>query len=268
MRARCVPAEGIKMTTDEFWTHFFEIYETLPRQGPGDRESTERATRQLPRLTPGHRILDIGCGSGAQTIDLARATEAQIVAIDNHPPFVAQLSKRAADLGLEGRITAQIGDMNDLQFPDGSFDVIWSEGSIFLIGFAKGLSVWRRLLAPGGHLVVSELCWLREDPPAELRELFTDEGSFDVGDVEARRRAVTENGYRLLGDFVLPEVGWWDNYYVPLGASLERFRKLRAGDPDALEVASRSQHEIDLYEKHVGAFGYVFFVMQRDEPGT
>ena len=244
----------------KFWSSFFEIYEAIPRQGPGDRHSTERALRLLPPLTRTQRILDIGCGAGAQTIDIARATEAQIVAVDNHAPFVSQLARRAAALGLADRIAAQVGDMNDLHFPDGSFDLIWSEGAIFIIGFAKGLTSWRRLLKPGGKMVVSEFCWLRANPPVELKELFAD-GCSDVGDVEARRKAIAANGYRLLDDFVLPAVGWWDNYYVPLAECLKRFRAAHAADPEALDVAARSQHEIELYRKYPEYFGYVFFVM-------
>jgi len=254
------------MSTDKFWSCFYEIYEAMPRQGPGDRESTERALRLLPPLTPGQRILDIGCGAGAQTLDLARVTQASIVAVDNHPPFVARLASGAAGLRLGERITPRVGDMNDLDFPDGSFDVIWSEGAIFVIGFAKGLAAWRRLLKPGGHMVISEFCWLQDNPPAELKELFID-GCSDVGDVEARRGAIAANGCRLLGEFVLPSVGWWENYYVPLGQCLERFRGAHAGDPEALAVASRSQREIDLYRRYPDAFGYVFFVMRREDPG-
>ncbi|MBW1809815.1 MAG: methyltransferase domain-containing protein [Deltaproteobacteria bacterium] len=249
------------MSMDNFWRYFYEIYETIPRQGPGDRESTERALRLLPPLTNEHRILDIGCGSGAQTIDLARATEAQIVAVDNHHPFINTLAKRAAERKLGAKITAQVGDMNDLQFPDGSFDVIWSEGAIGIIGFAEGLTKWRRLLAPGGYMVVSEYCWFHDNPPAELRAMFLDDCP-DAGDVEARREAIAASGYRLLDEFVLPEVGWWENYYVPLGQSLRSFRETHAKNPDALAVASRSQQEIDLYQSHSGAFGYVFFIMQ------
>lgn len=252
------------MSSDEFWKYFYEIYEAIPRQGPGDRESTERALQLLPILNTNQRILDIGCGSGAQTIDLARATEARIVAVDNHPPFISQLRKRATEEGFDERITAQVGDMNELQFPDRSFDVIWSEGAIFIMGFGKGLAAWRRLLPRGGHLVVSEFCWLEDNPPAEMEEMLMDECS-DVGGVEARRKAVAEHGYRLLGDFVLPEVGWWENYYLPLGECLERFRLSHAGNPEALDVADRSQREIDLYRRHAGSFGYVFFVLQRDE---
>lgn len=252
------------MSTDTFWDYFYEIYEAIPRQGPGDRESTQRAARLLPALTSDQRILDIGCGSGAQTFDLAQVTEAHIVAVDNHPPFISLLVSRANGLGLGERITAQVGDMNDLQFSDASFDLIWSEGAISIMGFAKGLATWRRLLVPGGYVVVSEFCWLSDNPPAEMYELFLD-GPSDVGDVEARRKAVAESGYRLLGDFVLPGVGWWENYYVPLGNCLEHFRRSHADNPDALEVAARSEHEIEVYRKYADTFGYVFFIMQRDE---
>ncbi len=248
----------------KFWSYFFEIYEAIPRQGPGDRMSTERALRLLPPLTRGQRILDIGCGAGAQTIDLARASGAQIVAVDLHEPFVSRLTTRAADLGLADRITPTVSDMNDLRFPDGSFDVLWCEGAIVIIigSFAKGLSAWRRLLVPGGHMVVSELCWLRDDPPTEVKAFFDAEGA-DVTGMDARRRDIADNGYRLVGDFVLPAVGWWENYYVHLGTTLERCRVAHAGDDEALEVAARSQYEIDLYRRYPEHFGYGFFVMQR-----
>lgn len=251
------------MSASKFWSHFYEIYEAIPRQGPGDRESTERALRLLPPLTCGQRILDVGCGAGAQTIDLARATDARIVAVDSHEPFVSRLTTRAAELGLTERITPIVGDMNELAFPDASFNVIWCEGAIvIIIGFAKGLSTWKRLLIPGGHMVVSELCWLRDDPPAEAKAFFEAEGA-DVADMAARRKDIADAGYRLVGDFVLPAVGWWENYYVPLGRTLERFRAAHAGDDEALAMAARSQFEIDLYRRYGEYFGYGFFVMQR-----
>jgi ubiquinone/menaquinone biosynthesis C-methylase UbiE len=263
-----VPAEGIyAMSSENFWKYFFEIYEAIPRQGPGHRESTERAAGLIPSLTSSQRILDIGCGSGAQTIDLAQVTEAQIVAVDKHAPFISQLVRRVAKRGLGDRITAQIGDMNDLSFADGSFDVIWAEGSIFIMGFDQGLSAWRRLLKPGGYMIVSDFCWCCDNPPAELQEIFLD-GNPDVGDVEVKRKAIADNGYRLVSDFMLPEAGWWENFYVPLGESLERFRTSYVGNPEALEVASTCQYQIDMHKKHVGACGYGYFVIQRDESNT
>jgi len=113
---------------------------------------------------------------------------------------------------------------------------------------------------------VSEFCWLAPDPPAELMEMFL-EGCPEPADWAARRAAVTEHGFELVGDFVLPAKGWWENYYAPLAACLERFRAAHAGEPEALAVADRSQREIDLARKYEGYFGYVFFVLRQDGPG-
>ena len=242
--------------------YFYEIFETLPRQGPGDRAATERALAFLPPLTSRHRILDIGCGSGAQTLDLARATDAHIVAVDNHGPFLEILKGKVKQLGLGHRVAPQIGDMADLGLADESFDVIWSEGAVFIIGFDQALSSWRRLLRPQGHMVISELCWLREDPPAEVLDFFAAEGA-DARDLAARRAAIAASGYRLVADFVLPTVGWWENFYVPLAASTARFKAGHPGDSEALALAARMEHEIDLYRRHGDFYGYGFFVMAR-----
>ncbi len=250
------------MTTDNFWKYFFELFEALPRQGPGDKESSEKAFRLLPPLRAKQRILDIGCGSGIQTMDLARVSEARIVAIDKHPPFVDQLVKKAAEAGLSDRITAEVGDMTDLSFPDASFDVIWAEGSIFIIGFSKGLTEWRRLLEPNGYMVISEFCWFHENPAAELSEMFLRE--CEVGNVEARRQAIADAGYRLVDDFILPDAGW-DNYYVPLAECLDKFEATHKDNPEALEVAAHSRHEIDLHQRYPGAYGYVFFIVQPND---
>jgi ubiquinone/menaquinone biosynthesis C-methylase UbiE len=252
------------MLTDNFWKYFYEIFEELPRQGPGTRESTQRALKSIPLLTKKDRILDIGSGSGAQTFDLARSTDAHIIAVDNHPPFLAKLAKRSTELGFDKQITAQIGDMADLKFPDSYFDLVWSEGAVFIIGFSQGLTSWRRLLKPGGHMVISEYCWFRDNPPKELIEIHFD-GCPEAGNVAARKKDIDLLGYKLIDDFVLPATGWWDNFYVPLRNVLERFQKKHSGNAEALKVASRCQQEIDLYRKYSEFFGYVFFIMQRDE---
>lgn len=249
---------------DRFWEFFHEIYESLPRQGPGERASTERALAMLPPLTSEQRILDVGCGSGAQTLDLARSCEARIVAVDIHEPFIRGLERRLERAGLTDRVHVQVADMAALPFADETFEVVWSEGAIFVMGFSTGLAEWRRLLRPWGFLVVSELCWLSDERVAELEAFFLAEGA-DITSVDQRRAAIRSAGYELIGDFLLPHVGWWDNYYVPLQAALEDFRVRHADDDEALQVAARSQAEIDLYCQHPDAFGYSFFVMRRAE---
>lgn len=243
--------------------HFYAIFEAIPRQGPGEREATLLALASLPPLVPGARLLDIGCGKGAQTFDLAQATAAHITALDNHGPFLAEVHRRAAELGLEGRVTAQLGDMAALPFDDGSFEVVWAEGSIFVVGFARGLALWRRLLVPGGHLVVSELCWLGPDRPDEVVAFFAEEGA-EVADLATRRAQVEAAGYELVADFPLPASGWIERYYAPLAEACHRYLA-EHDEPEARAVVANVEREIDVYRRYPGCYGYVFFVMRRPE---
>jgi len=63
---------------------FFEIFEALPRQGPGDEKSTRKAFKKLGELPDRPEILDVGCGTGVQTLALAKLTPGKITAFDNH----------------------------------------------------------------------------------------------------------------------------------------------------------------------------------------
>ena len=250
------------MSDELFWTYFHELYESIPRQGPGLDAFTARALACLPRLRADQRILDIGCGAGVQTLELARRSPATIVATDVHVPFLDILRRRAREEGLADRITIEVADMARLPYADQSFDVLWSEGSSFIVGFAQALVLWRRLLKPGGHLVVSELTWTTSDPPAELREFCVPDPNDDAS-LAGRRRAIAEAGYALVDEFALPREGWWQTYYVPLLDRLDAFERRHADHPDALVVAERSRHEVDLFLRYGDLYGYTFFVLRR-----
>ena len=172
------------MGTERLPEFFYEIFDaSRPRLGPGDEASTIRAWRTLyaamardkgPAAGP-MRILDIGCGNGAQTICLAKQVNGSILAMDNHPPFLAELQRRAAAAGVSAKIQVALRDMHTLTKDDGPFDVVWSEGALFVMGFRKGLETCGALLAPGGGLVVSEVAWLRPDPPEDCRRFWAEE---------------------------------------------------------------------------------------------
>ena len=142
----------------------FAFYEGVVRKGPGSEASTLKALSMLDGLPPKPRIVDFGCGAGVASLVLARATQGNVTAVEIHQPFLQQLESAAAREGLTERIRTVEADMADPPFPDGSFDLVWSEGAIYNIGFEQGLKRWRRLLRAGGFIAVSEVSWLCEAP--------------------------------------------------------------------------------------------------------
>jgi len=115
-----------------------ELHEGLERLGPGDDESTLRALRLCADLPPQPQVLDVGCGTGAQTLALAQHTAGQVTATDLMPTFLNTLEARLADRGLQDRVTTQVADMSALPFADGTFDVIWKR---ITCGICAGSSV-------------------------------------------------------------------------------------------------------------------------------
>lgn len=240
-------------------TLFFELFNGLPRQGPGDAGSTLRALSLVPDVGRGTRILDIGCGTGQQTRVLAHNSPASIVAVDNHPPFVAILNEEARRLGLADRVEARVGDMCHLDFADASFDLIWCEGAIYIAGVEAALRDWRRLLARGGHVTFSEVCWTKADAPAECVSFWQQEYPA-IRDAAALLNAIDACGYETVGHFMLPRSAWWDDYYGPLERNVAAFRARHRGRPEAQELADQCQREIDVWKAYSDYYGYAFFV--------
>ena len=240
---------------------FFEVHSGLPREGPGDAPSTRRAFACISGLPTRPRVLDVGCGPGAQTLELARLCAGPIVAVDNHAPFLEALRHRAAQSGLADRIQTRQADMGQLPFAPGSFDLIWAEGSIYLVGFTAGLAAWRPVLAEGGHVAVTEACWLKQEVPREARE-FWDEVYPAIRGIPENQAMVREAGYELLESFVLPDSAWW-NYYEPIERKLPGLEAWHAGNPQALEVLAAERQEIAMFRGYCDCYGYVFFVARK-----
>ena len=123
---------------------FYEIFELLPRQGPGDEASTKKAFQKLTELPQSPEILDIGCGVGKQTLDLVKLTSGKITALDKHSPFIEILKRNIIKGGYSERISCVVGDMTSMDFVDKSFDLIWCEGAVFIMGFEDALKSWKR----------------------------------------------------------------------------------------------------------------------------
>ena len=241
-----------------------ELHEGLPRLGPGNDESTLKALALCEHLPAEPEILDVGCGTGAQTLALAANTDGHITAVDLISDFLAQLDKNVVRQGLEERIEIREADMNELPFPEASFDLIWSEGAIYIMGFDNGLSVWRPLVKPGGYLVVSEVSWFRPDPLQEVQD-FWNENYPAMRTVDENLAAARQRGWLTVGHFHLPKEGWVQEYYKQLGERLPVFRQANTADPDAQGVADMTEHEMSMYSRYSDFYGYEFYVFRRPD---
>jgi len=240
---------------------FWEIHDGLPRQGPGNYASTLNAYRLIKDLPAKPRILDIGCGPGMQTFDLAELSDAIITAVDNHQPFIDFIQEKVNELELFDRVSARYGDMNNLKFDQADFDVIWSEGAIYLMGFREGLTEWKKFLKPDGYVAVSEISWLKKEPPPNL-QAYWDEHYPQICSIEENIKTLCQCGYDQVGHFVLPPSACWDDYYDPIQIRLNELFKKYDDHPEVLEYLMREQTEIDMYKNYPMYYGYVFYIMK------
>ena len=241
----------------------FDLHGDGERQGPGGEEETRLAvTLSGLRGERELKIADIGCGTGASTLVLARALDAQITAVDFLPGFLDRLEAAARRDGLGARIETLAASMDALPFDEGSLDAIWSEGAIYNIGFETGIQAWRRFLKPGGVLAVSELTWLTAERPAELNDHWAAEYP-EVATAGAKLSQLEAHGYVPLGYFPLPRACWLDTYYRPLQGRFESFLDRHDRSAAAQAVVAAEQAEISLYERYADFVSYGYYVARK-----
>ena len=242
---------------------FFKIFEALPRQGPGDAKSLKKAYKKLQGLPAHPNILDVGCGTGGQTLELASISGGNITAIDNHRPFIEILKKNAAKTLHKDRIRGLVQDMETMDFEKDSFDLIWCEGAAYFMGIGNALSAWKPFLRTGGYIVISELVWFKKEVPAEIRDYF--ENEYPEMKYYSHIFPVIENtGYKKIAYFALPRQSWWDDYYLPIMKKIEEISPDYYGDKNAKEVFDIFLLEMDMHRKYSEFYGYGFYIMRKE----
>ncbi|HWQ66523.1 MAG TPA: class I SAM-dependent methyltransferase [Methanospirillum sp.] len=246
------------MTYSDFPRFLFSFYEALSRQGPGDDAVTRNLLHSLPDLPDNPQIIDMGSGSGAQTLVLAQV--GQVTAIDIYQPFLNRLMVQARVKGLSSRITPILTLMDNSGIRTGVADLIWSEGAVYIIGFARGLILWRDLVRPGGYVVVSEMTRLDPSPPPEIEAYWNTEYP-GIQDIAGNCHLIKEAGYTLLSIHPLPGSAF-DAFYA---SEKEQIDVLKANEltNEETSLLDMIEEEIRLYKRYPDSYGYVFFLMQR-----
>ena len=244
---------------------FWEIHTDLPREGPGDDESTRRSFLMMSELPEHPRILDVACGPGMQTLELARISNATITAVDTHQPFLDELRRRAHKEGFADRIEIVNASMLSMPFAENHFDAIWCEGAMYIMGVDKALSDWKRFLKPDGYIAFTEPCFLKEKVPDQARQLWMNDYPA-MTNVDGTLRVIKQAGYHLVDFYTIPQSAWWDDYYIPMERRLKVLREKYHDQPAALESIEHNQREIDFQRLYFEYYGYVFFIIKNSTP--
>ena len=234
-----------------------------PRQGPGGRDFTRKALEFLNLEDHSSlQIADLGCGCGAQTLDLAEHLSGTLYAIDLFPQFLEELSQRALKRKLRAKVEVQESDMAKLAFSPYSLDIIWAESSIYNIGFKAGLTYWQKFLKPGGYMVISELSWLRDRRPRPLEEHWK-LAYPGIQNIAGNIQTIYDQNLVSLAHFGIDEDAWRENYYQKLENSFEAFMKRHNYSPEAQSMVEAEITEIKLYERYKDYYNYVFYLIRK-----
>lgn len=242
-----------------------DLHKNSERQGPGSENDTLRALDLLNLPTDQNlKMADIGCGSGGQTISLAKNLSGEIIAIDLFPEFLSELNEKSQKLGLTDKILTLEESMDNLPFSRGEFDLIWSEGAIYNIGFEKGVKKWKDYLKVGGYLAVSEITWITDSRPKEIEEFWKSEYP-EIDTASNKIKQLEDNGYSLVGYFYLSQDSWTENYYKPMQARFKDFLKRNDNSALARKVVEDNQNEIKLYQKFKDYYSYGFYIARKNK---
>jgi len=241
---------------------FLEYFSNGRRQGPGSEYTTRLAAGFIDNIGRSLNILDIGCGAGRQTLHLAKYLRGQITAIDYFPVMLDKINKRIEEEGLCGRIKTIQGSMDDMPFGNEEFDLVWSEGAIFIVGFEKGINDWKRFIKKGGYLAVTDTAWITKTRPDEVND-FWNSCYPEIDTVSNNIKKIENAGYVPAASFALPEECWIENFYLPLQKQNDVFLKKHNYSQAAKDVVEETEHEFKMYRTYKDYYSYVFYIMKK-----
>ena len=145
----------------------FMGYMGVPFFNIGGFASIDRLA-ELCQITEHTRILEVGCGTGANACYLAKKYGCRVVGVDIAEHMVKYAVKRAEELGLTDRVTFMVGDAYKLEFPDGEFDVVLTVFVSQFLDPTRAFPGFFRVLKSGGYLGINEMYRADDVPPEAL----------------------------------------------------------------------------------------------------
>ncbi len=229
---------------------FLTVYSDLAREGPGMPADVAWAIYVAGTPTDA-RIMDAGCGSGADTVTLAKERpQATIEAVEQIGQFVTAAQKRTASFG--DRVQVREGDMAQITGP---YDLIWCAGALYFLGVTEGLRAWRNALTPNGCVAFSEACLL-PNPSQNALDFWNTYPQ--VTNAVGIRERVAKAGYRVIGERMVIGAPW-EAYYSSMGTRVAALRPTAKGS--LLAALDSAESEINRWRAAPSEIAYLLMVV-------
>jgi len=200
---------------------------------------TQKAFEILPKIDNPH-ILDIGCGTGVPTIKLAEISKGCITGLDDDETSLKTLLRKIKTRELDKQVKVINESIFTMDFPAESFDIIWAEGSVFVMGFGDSIKKFNHFLKPEGFIVIHD----------------------DNKDKNKKLELVKKYGYRLISEFELSHKVWWEDYYAPLQKLIKEFKNKYPDDLELNQELDKDQKEINQNFSSVMASSIIIIIQK------
>lgn len=226
---------------------------------PAGQECTLAAGR-FAGVHPASRVLDLGCGYGDGACNLAREFRCRVTAIDISEENIGFAREAAIERGVSHLIDFAVGDIASADFSEEPFELILAEGGVLsFVGRRQGLELVHRNLEQRGWLAFSDLTFLNDHVPDEVKVIF-DHQAYQYESEKAYRKLVRDCGFEIQFVSLVPPSGW-DNYYAHMARRLEDEKGFFADR----RIKLAFHHEIDVFYRLEGFryVGYLFCIARK-----
>ena len=200
---------------------------------------TREAYESIPKIDNPH-ILDIGCGTGMPTLELAALSNGKITGIDIDQDALDKLNLKIQNKELSERIKVFNRSIYNTKFDNARFDILWEEGVIHLLDLKKTLTECSRILKLNGFMVTGEATnWA-------IRKL----------------KHFPRFGFKIIKQIPWESECWWTQYYAPLEEKINNLRK-KYDHLDDIEEIQHHLLEIEMVKKNPAGFDCITYIMQK-----
>lgn len=235
---------------------FYLTFKDLNRLAPGSDESTIDVLNLLEIDKDSQMdILEVGCGTGSDTLVLADYFKNSTVeAVDLFPHYLSVLDDKIKENNLQSRVFTYQMDMNDLDFANEEIDLLFCHAGAEIMGFKKALHRWRRVLKTGGYLICSDLTWISKKSKESMD--FWKNNYSEIDTVENKIAQIEKLGFEYVNHYVLNK-NEFENYYGQLDANLDKIKS----DKSAKDFIKQLKREINVSKNE--DYSYVYYIMKK-----